>query len=233
MVIQETKIEEIEINDIINTFKPHYEVVAQNVRGSTSILAILWNPMKIVFEDSVSRPKILSGRFRHTGSRDWALLTRVYGPHIPGEKGVFLQNLENRRRDYRDDLWIVGGDFNMITSLEEKKVGIRHHEVDMEMFRDLITMLHLVDMPSNNGIHTLNNRRGGLHQIAPHLDLFLIFEYVVSRNIFLDASILPCMGSNHWPIQLEIDLKTWPKNRPFIFESFWLRDPKLMKKVEE
>jgi len=38
-------------------------------------------------------PQILSGRFRVIGSNDWVLLTGVYGPHIPGEMRIFLQNL--------------------------------------------------------------------------------------------------------------------------------------------
>ncbi len=41
------------------------------------------------------------------------------------------------------------------------------------------------------------------------------------------------MGFDHWPIKLELDIKTSPKKSPFKFEAFWLRDQKFMTKVEE
>jgi len=55
-----------------------------------------------------------------TGSKEWVLLTGVYGPHIPGESRTFLQNLEKTRGPFLANPWIIGGDFNMITSLSEK-----------------------------------------------------------------------------------------------------------------
>lgn len=58
---------------------------------------ILWNPGEIVFDEWISLPKILSGIFQHIGSREWVFLTGIYEPHIPGEKGAFLQNLTKLR----------------------------------------------------------------------------------------------------------------------------------------
>lgn len=102
------------------------------------------------------------------------ILTRLYGPHIPGERGTFLQNLVNMRNLYPEDLWIVGRNFNVITSLAEKKGGMRRMDVGMEAFVDIISELHLMDMLTNNGVHKWNNRRGGIHHITSRLDRFLI-----------------------------------------------------------
>lgn len=81
----------------------------------------------------------------------------------------------------------------------------------MEAFGDMILEQRLVDIPTTNGIHTWNNRRGGLNQIASRLDRFLISEQVKNRDIFFEAMILPWMGSEHWLIKLEIDIKASPK----------------------
>ena len=72
------------------------------------------------------------------GSKEWILLTNVYGPHTQNERRVFLQNLEIIRSIYSDYPWIVGGDYNMIKDLNEKKDGLRRREPDMEAFSEWI-----------------------------------------------------------------------------------------------
>ena len=67
--------------------------MAQEATDSAGGLAIIWNPEEVWFDDWVGLPRILSGKFRNIGSKEWVLLTGVYGPHIPGERREFLQNL--------------------------------------------------------------------------------------------------------------------------------------------
>jgi len=157
----------------------------------------------------------------------------VYGPHLSGEGAAFLYSLQALSNIYPDELWIVVGDFNMLTSLGEKKGGITRANLDMEALSEAINNLRLMDKETINGIHTLKNRIRGIHQIASHLDRFLISEQLISNGIFIEATILPCMGSDHWPVRLEVDLKVRSKNRPFRFEAFWLRYLDILKKMEE
>jgi len=67
----------------------------------------------------------------------------------------------------------------------------------MEGFRDLISDLKLVDIPTNNGMFTWNNQWGGQHQGASCLDIFLVTEGLINRDIFFEASIIPGLGSDH------------------------------------
>jgi len=41
------------------------------------------------------------------------------------------------------------------------------------------------------------------------------------------------MGSDHWPIRLEIDIKKNSCKRPFRFEAFWLRNSQFLSRIEE
>jgi hypothetical protein len=55
--------------------------------------------------------------------------------------------------------WILGGDFNMILMLEEKKGGTKWLEPDNGKFKTLIDQLNLVDIETRNGTFTWSNRR--------------------------------------------------------------------------
>eukprot|EP00253_Pinus_taeda_P029063 PITA_29063 len=196
-------------------------------------MAILWNPKEVIFEHWYSLPRILSGLFRLVGMEDNVLIIGVYGPHNHRERHDFLNNIYNMRSLIPNILWIIGGDFNMIRDLREKRGGIRREDQNMEEFNDMIRDLRLVDIPTNNGVHTWNNRRGGQNQIASRLDRFLLSEEILNQHMFIEAKILPSLGSYHWPIRLDIDIKKFKGKKPFRFESFWLRDPQFIKKVQE
>jgi hypothetical protein len=46
------------------------------------------------------------------------------------EKIIFLQSLQGIKTIIRDKHWIVGGDFNIITSLDKRRWGIGSLEVE-------------------------------------------------------------------------------------------------------
>eukprot|EP00253_Pinus_taeda_P008691 PITA_08691 len=230
---EETKISIQQIEELIVRNKMHYEVMGQDAIGSAGGIAILWNPDDIILGSWTSMSRILTGLGRIVGTREQVVISGVYGPSSPGEKENFLNNIQSIRRLYPDVDWIIGGDFNLIRSLEEKKGGIRKTDNLMERFNALIDDLRLVDIQTINGICTWNNRRGGKNQIASRLDRFLVSESIMNKDIFVEGQILPSLGSDHWPIKLEVDIKVRHGKRPFRFESFWLRDPSFIKKLEE
>ena len=71
---------------------------------------------------------------------------------------------------------ILGGDFNMITTLLEKKGGLRKLNRDVESFTSFIENAKLVDIYTKSGNFTWNNRRGGNRMIASRLDRFLFLR---------------------------------------------------------
>lgn len=103
----------------------------------------------------------------------------------------------------------------------------------MDKFNEMIEDLRLVDIQTINGVYTWNNRRGGKNQIASRLDRFLVSEALLNKDVFFEAKIIPSLGSDHWPIRLEVDIKRNCGKRPFRFETFWLRDLGFIKKMEE
>lgn len=87
-----------------------------------------------------------------------------------------------------------------------------------------------MDIPIINGKYTWNNKRGGSRHIASGLDRFLVTKNFISEGVYYEATILPCLGLDHWPIKLQVEMKQGNRNRKFRFEAFWLREPALVEK---
>ena len=103
----------------------------------------------------------------------------------------------------------------MILSLEEKIGGSKRLEQDSGKFKTLINHLKLVDIVNNNGTFTWSNRRSGNQHVACRLDLFLVTEELIERDLCMESLILPKVGSDHWPIALQLEIEATPKFKPF------------------
>ena len=121
MLLQETKISGQNLDNILHNFTPHYEVMEIESRGTVGGIAILWNTADIQVQGWLSFPRILFGTFRQIGSQENILISTVYGPPIQGEREEFLQQIRTLSSLHQESYWLLGGDFNMILNLDEKK----------------------------------------------------------------------------------------------------------------
>lgn len=153
--------------------------------------------------------------YRLIGSNKPGHLTRIYGTTTPRDKQAFLKSLSYLPSLTQYNRWIVGGDFNIIRNLEEKTGGSRRLDRDSGDFNSLIDDLRLIDLEASNGIHTWSNRRTGMHQIACKLDRFLISEPLMMDDTAMESTILNLLGSDHWPIQLWLEVPATPRKKPF------------------
>eukprot|EP00253_Pinus_taeda_P018445 PITA_18445 len=119
----------------------------------------------------------------------------------------------------------------MITTLLEKKGGLRKLSRDAEAFATFIETAKLVDVYPKSGSFTWNNRRGGDKLIASRLDKFLISESIIMDGTTVESDILPSGGSDHWPISLIVEVSSTPRNKPFRFEKFWLDHPNFQEMI--
>jgi hypothetical protein len=60
-----------------------------------------------------------------------------------------------------------------------------------------------------------------------------VSESIILQGLTLDCNILPQGGSDHWPVQLEANFQTTPKNRPFKFEKFWIKHPTFKENINQ
>jgi len=120
----------------------------------------------------------------------------------------------------------------MITTLEEKKGGLRRLDKDAEAFNTFIAASKLIDVPTVNGLYTWNNKQGGNRQVASRLDRFLISESIMLQNLDMEVSILLIGGSDPWPLQIHFTNMDRPHNRPFRFEAFWIDHQTFMQNIQ-
>ena len=126
----------------------------------------------------------------------------IYGPSSFPEKQAFIYFLDWTNRQAEGDWWVMGGDFNLIANLGEKKGGKRTLDKYQEAFGVFQTQSSFVDMEIGNGWYTCNNKCGGEYLVASCLDRFLVSETIVHGTGEIMADVLLAVGSNHWPISL-------------------------------
>jgi hypothetical protein len=91
-------------------------------------------------------------KFHLIVSSTTGFLTNVYGPNTSTDKSLFLDSFLSLQTLTSNHHWIIGGDFNLITSLSEKQGGIRRLDQDSLSFNNVIQTLKLVDIETTNGI---------------------------------------------------------------------------------
>lgn len=207
-MLQETKCATEEMDKLLPTCWKQGQGIYTATMGATGGLALLWNPSSVTLEIFFTTRWSISAAYRLIGSNKPGYLTNVYGPTTSRDKHAFLRSLENLATLTRGNRWILGRDFNMICNLDEKRGGTHRLEAESRDFQRLIDNLSLIDTDTSNGTFTWTNPITGSHQIACRLDRFLLSDSLMLEGTTLEASILDIHGSDHWPIQLWLDIPT-------------------------
>jgi exonuclease III len=135
-------------------------------------------------------------------------------------KKYFLDSILLLGSAIQDHHWLLGGDFNMITTLQEKKGGQHRLDVDSEAFKETVEKLRLADIQMSNGCYTWHRRRGSSYQIVMRLDKFSVSKSLLQARNPISTKILPFSISNHFPIMLSKESNHIPRPKPFKFEKF-------------
>jgi exonuclease III len=145
VMLQETKCSSEDIERLLPFCWKQGRAASIDASGSAGGLTVLWNTSEVIMENFFATKWSLTATYRCIGSNKPGCLTNVYGPPTPRDKPDFLAACTTHTLKQHNN-WVIGGDFNLIRSLEEKKGGSRRLERDSEVFNNLIDDLHLVDM---------------------------------------------------------------------------------------
>lgn len=134
------------------------EVEGNGMEGG---LATFWNPHYLHLISAEASRSYISLGMKIIGESNTYLCTNIYSSQRLENKLLMLDYISKMQHRHSTAEAIYGGDFNMITSLEEKKGGVRTLNRDAEAFNSFIRAVNLVDMLPKNGLYTWNNKRGG------------------------------------------------------------------------
>ena len=136
--MQETKCNSTTLGNILTKAWPGCHSVAVDSPGKFGGLAIAWNRQAITLSDFHASHHIIQVTFHIIGTNIHGHLTNVYFPQDAGSKTTLLDTIAELNSKIIHPLWIMGGDFNMITRLEEKQGGRAKLENESGHFKDFI-----------------------------------------------------------------------------------------------
>jgi hypothetical protein len=154
------------MNQILSRCWKQGKMMTIDSKGMTGGLAILGTPTLCCWRISSLPDGQSQQNTRLIGSNKPGFLTNVYGPTTPGDKLNFIQNMDRLANLTIDHSWILGGDFNMVCHLEEKRGRTHRLEAESGHFQALIDKLCLIDLETQNGLFTWSNRCLGSQQVA-------------------------------------------------------------------
>ncbi|XP_059066300.1 uncharacterized protein LOC131857626 [Cryptomeria japonica] len=141
--------------------------------------------------------------------------------------------LEAFLNNHLNEVCIIGGDFNAITKVEDKRGGNIKLPPAAIDFNHWINRNSLLEIQTADNAFTWNNRRKGFYNIAEKLDRFFIHGGLLEFNYNMETKPLPLSSSDHFPLQLNILSDHSPRNCPFKFESMWFRDDNIINLIEK
>ncbi|XP_059070347.1 uncharacterized protein LOC131860019 [Cryptomeria japonica] len=145
IIIQETKMSKEKVEKI-KLFK-YGEVCEGRSEGASRGIAIFWNLKRVSRELVMQDSNLASIRFNHIGDGTSLLLTNIYAPNNRLGRSKFWKKLEAIRALYKDDMWIIMGDFNTPLHDDEKFGGLPS-QLDSRM--DLLNFIN------NQGLHDID-----------------------------------------------------------------------------
>ncbi|XP_020263344.1 uncharacterized protein LOC109839326 [Asparagus officinalis] len=155
---------------------------------------------------------------------------------------VYAHNQMTSRRILWSDLltfknnvtgpWVIGGDFNAITSYDEKIGGVSVSESDIEDFQNFIISSHLLHLKSTGCYFTWNNKQNADTRIWSRLDRCLVNEDWIHLYTTSQVEYLLPSCSDHSPALLTIEDDIITGKRPFKFFNMWVKHPDFMSTVK-
>ena len=119
--IQGTKCSIPKLRDIHSKWLNKFDFLEVKVENTAGGILTLWNPQKFGILDGEASRDHLSLIIQPVGDKDCYMITNVYGPQLLEGQLRLLISLEEMKERHPQLPSILGGDFNMIKSLTEKK----------------------------------------------------------------------------------------------------------------
>lgn len=179
---------------------------------------MLWHLSSFVLTDSFETDHLLGVVGRWGKEQLSVTIVNVHAPCDLASKIQLWREIVHLRQERGGDQWCVGGDFNSILSVHERK-GVEDHGRHEEMaeFAQFISDTAFFDLPLIGRKYTWYRANGSA---MSRLDCFLVSDSWLNSWVDLSQWGLPRSVSDHCPVVLRERVCNWgPK--PFRLLDCW------------
>ncbi|KAF9610305.1 hypothetical protein IFM89_021975 [Coptis chinensis] len=131
------------------------------------------------------------------------------------------------------EAWAVAGDFNVVTSNEERKGGRFPCQTAVNEFVEFINGNALIDTRSLGFKFSWSNKRHGDKRMVQKIDCILVNQKWIDATTEWRSKILQRRISDHSPIVGWFTAIPKPHNIPFRFKKHWIKHESLKEVVKQ
>ncbi|XP_059289464.1 uncharacterized protein LOC132042983 [Lycium ferocissimum] len=128
--------------------------------------------------------------------------------------------------------WCTLGDFNVITSTEEKLGGLPYNMAKSFEFISVIEACGLTDLGFHGAKYTWSNLRGHDVRIWKRLDRAMVNDNWLSNMPYTSITHLPYVGSDHCPLLAEMKERNDDSIKYFKFLNCWTDNASFLETVK-
>ncbi|XP_075081845.1 uncharacterized protein LOC142166443 [Nicotiana tabacum] len=128
--------------------------------------------------------------------------------------------------------WLVGGDFNIILSEEEKYGGLPIYLREVANFAHCIDTCALYDLGCKESLYTWWNGRSDMDCIFKRLDIYLANQQFQDMFPALEVEYLIKYGSDHASLVLYCNADIVQVKKPFKLLNFWKKRDTFLRVVK-
>ncbi|KAG5594870.1 hypothetical protein H5410_036102 [Solanum commersonii] len=144
------------------------------------------------------------------------IVSIVYAKCDTGERVQLWNDMYCISNDIHNSPWLIGGDFNVILSEEEKIGGLPVYPNEYEEFAFCVNSCELMDVSFKGSPFTWWNGRIDNQCIFKRLDRYLMNQACLGVFGMMEAEHLARTGSDHAPMLLTCGQQTFSVRRPSV-----------------
>ncbi|XP_015159877.1 uncharacterized protein [Solanum tuberosum] len=128
--------------------------------------------------------------------------------------------------------WCAVGDYNVITSIDEKLGGVPYNMRKSLEFIALIEACGLMDLGFSGQKFTWSNNRGIHSRVWKRLDRAMVNDSWLEHMPQTTIIHLPSVGSDHCPLLMEMNIRSEEHIKYFKFLNCWADQPNFLNIVQ-
>ncbi|XP_020266342.1 uncharacterized protein LOC109841815 [Asparagus officinalis] len=219
-----------ELQTIGNTVAKDWKWLSNIHMANKARIWILWDSDILSVQEVKTSDQYITCDVKSKDGKLSCLITAVYALNHSDGRKVLWEDLLSFKMNV-DCPWLVGGDFNAITSSDEKIRGAPVTNTDTDDFQSFVAASKLAHIKTTGYFFTWGNKQNADTRVWSRLDRTLVNEDWILNYTTSRVEYLMPLYSNHSPGLITIGDDNFEGKKPFKFFNMWTKHPKFLEVV--